>query len=330
VIKVRVAINGFGRIGRAFFKIALEKGINVVAINDLTDTKTLAYLLKYDSVYGNYNKKISFGDNFLKVGDKKVEVFAKDNPISLPWKKLKVDVVIESTGFFCNRYDAEKHLWAGAKKVIITAPAKEPDITVVLGVNDNKLKKSHKIISMASCTTNCFAPLVKVLNDNFKIKNGFLTTIHAYTNDQKILDAPHKKLRRGRSAAVSIIPTSSGVTEAISEVIPSLKGKVDGLAMRVPVQVGSIVDFVCNVQKKVDVNKINNAMKKAAKGKLKGILEYSEDELVSADVIRNPASSVFDSLSTQVINGDLIKVLSWYDNEFGYSNRLVDLVKKLR
>ncbi|MFH1710830.1 MAG: type I glyceraldehyde-3-phosphate dehydrogenase [Nanoarchaeota archaeon] len=323
---VKIAINGFGRIGRSFFKIALERGMDIVAINDLTSQDVLAYLLKYDSVYGNYEKKVEAGKDFLIVNGKKIHIFSEKDPINLPWKKLNVDIVIESTGFFTDREGASKHLKAGAKKVLISAPAKNPDITIVPGVNQDKLKKEHKIISMASCTTNCLAPVAKVLNDNFKIKKAFMTTAHAYTNDQEILDVPHKKLRRGRAAAINIIPTSSGATTAVAEVIPELKGKMDGLALRVPVACGSIVDFVAEVEKKVSAEEVNKALKKAAEGNLKGILQYTEDELVSSDVVGNSNSSVVDGLSTQAI-GNLVKVLSWYDNEYGYSCKLADMIK---
>jgi glyceraldehyde 3-phosphate dehydrogenase len=326
---MKIAINGFGRIGKAFLKIALEKGLDVVAINDLVDTKTLAYLMKYDSVYGNYDKEVEAGEGFIKVNGKKILVFAEKEPEKLPWKKLSVDIVIESTGLFTDKEGAIKHIAAGAKKVVISAPGKNIDVTIVLGVNDNDLKKEHKIISMASCTTNCLAPVAKILEDNLGIEKAFMTTDHAYTNDQKILDVPHKKLRRGRAGAINIIPSSSGATSAVAEVIPSLKGKLDGLALRVPVACGSIVDFVCIVKKSTTVEEVNSLMKKASQGKMKGILEYNEDEIVSSDVIKNPASSIFDSTLTQV-NGNLVKVFSWYDNEYGYSNRLVDLVKKLK
>ena len=330
MVNINIAINGFGRIGRAFFKVALEKKLNIVAINDLTDTATLAYLLKHDSVYRNYKEKISYTKNSIRVGNKTFKVFAERDPEQLPWKQLKIDVVLEATGFFRDKKGASKHIKAGAKRVLISAPAKNPDVTIVLGVNDAKLKKSHKIVSMASCTTNCLAPIVKVLNNKFGIKSGFMTTVHAYTNDQKILDVPHKKVRRGRAAALSIIPTSSGATSAIGLVIPSMKGKLDGLSMRVPVPNGSIVDFVCVLKKNVTSEQVNNALKIAAKGKLKGILEYSEEELVGMDVVQNPHSSIVDSLSTQVVNGNNVKILSWYDNEWGYSNRLADIMKKLR
>ena len=323
---VKISINGFGRIGRAFFKIALERGMDIVAINDLTSPDVLAYLLKYDSVYGNYEKKVESGNDFLIVDRKKIHVFSEKDPANLPWKKLNVDIVIESTGFFTDRGGASKHLEAGAKKVLISAPGKNPDVTIVPGVNQDKLKKEHKIISMASCTTNCLAPIAKVLNDNFKIKKAFMTTAHAYTNDQEILDVPHKKLRRGRAAAINIIPTSSGATTSVADVIPELRGKMDGLALRVPVACGSIVDFVAEVEKKVSAEEVNRAMKKAAEGNLRGILQYTEDAIVSSDVVGNSNSSVVDGLSTQAI-GSLVKVLSWYDNEYGYSCKLADMIK---
>jgi glyceraldehyde 3-phosphate dehydrogenase len=326
---VNVAINGLGRIGKSFLKIALEKGVNVVAVNDLVDTKTLAYLYKYDSVFGNFKGKVESGEGFIKIDGKKISVFAEKEPEKLPWKKLNIDIVIESTGLFTEREGAMKHIAAGAKKVIISAPAKNPDVTIVLGVNDNDLKKEFKIISMASCTTNCLAPVVKILDDNLGIEKGFMTTAHAYTNDQRILDIPHKKLRRGRAAAINIVPTSSGAATSVAEVIPSLKGKLDGLALRVPVACGSIVDFVCITKKPTTIEEVNNLMKKASEAKMKGVLEYTDEEIVSSDVICNPNSSIFDSTLTQV-NGNLVKVLSWYDNEFGYSNRLVDLVKIIK
>ena len=329
---MKVAINGLGRIGRPVLKICLERGIDVVAVNDLCDTETLAYLLKYDSVYGNYDKKVEAGKGFIKINGKNILVFSEENPEKLPWKKLGVDVVIESTGFFED--EAEKHLKAGAKKVIISSPSKKCDATIVLGVNDEKLKKEHKIVSMGSCTTNCLAPVAKVLNDNFGIVKAFMTTVHAYTNDQKILDVPHKKHRRGRGAGVNIIPTTSGATTSVAEAIPELKGKMDGLALRVPVACGSIVDFVAELNKKVTKEQVNNAFKKAASGKMKGILQYTEDEIVSSDIIKNPNTSIVDGLSTQVLgdgkSGNLVKVLSWYDNEYAYSCKIVDLIKMLK
>jgi glyceraldehyde 3-phosphate dehydrogenase len=326
---MRVAINGLGRIGRTVLKVALEKNINVVAVNDLVDTKTLAYLLGHDSVYGNYDKKIVFGKDFLKIGNKKIEVFSNQFPENIPWKNCKADVVVESTGFFTDSEKACKHLEAGAKKVVISAPGKNTDAMIVLGVNHDKLKKEHKIISMASCTTNCLAPVVKVLNDKFGVKKGFMTTTHAYTNDQKILDAPHKKLRRARAGAINIVPTTSGATKAVAEVIPTMKGKLDGLALRVPVACGSITDFVAELNKSVSRDQVNNALKDASKSSLKGIMQYCEEELVSSDIIGNPHSSIIDGLLTQA-KGSVVKVLSWYDNEYGYSCRMVDLLKMLR
>ena len=326
---VRIAINGLGRIGRTFLKIALDKKLDIVAVNDLGNINSLVYLIKYDSVYGNYENKVESGKNFIKIKDKKIKVFGEKDPENLPWKELKIDIVIESTGVFTDREGASKHLKAGAKKVIISAPAESPDITIVLGVNENKLRKEQKIISMGSCTTNCLAPIVKVLNDSFGIEKGYMTTVHAYTNDQVILDAPHKKLRRGRAGAINLIPTTSGATTSVTDVIPQLKGKLDGLAIRAPVPCGSITDFVAILKKSVTKEQVNEAMKKAAQQSMKGILFYSQDELVSSDIIRNPNSSIVDSILTQT-NGNLVKVLSWYDNEYGYSNRLVDLIKILK
>lgn len=326
---MKVAINGFGRIGRAVFKIALEKGYDVVAINDLTDIKNLVYLLKFDSIYGRYERQVVAGKNFIKVGGKRVDVYSQKDPMFLPWKELGVDVVFECTGFFKDKASAGKHLTAGAKKVVISAPGKKDiDRTIVLGVNDKTLKKSDKIISMASCTTNCLAPVAKVLEDSFGISKGFMTTIHAMTGGQKTVDAPHKDFRRGRTASYNFVPTSSGATKATAEVIPSLKGKLDGLAVRGPIAVGSIVDLVVMLKKSASVEDVNRAMKNAANGKMKGILKYSEDALVSSDVIMDSCSSIFDSSLTQV-NGKMVKVLSWYDNEYGYSYRMVDLLKKL-
>jgi len=322
---VRIAINGFGRIGRAVFKIALEKGLNVVAINDLTSVDNLAYLLKYDTVYGRYEKKVSVKGNNLVVDGKKIPVFSETNPENLPWKKLKVDIVAECTGFFTDREGAQKHLKAGAKRVLISAPAKNPDITVVKGVNDHKLKR-QKIVSNASCTTNCFAPMVKVLDDNFGIRKGFMTTVHAYTGNQRILDGPHKKWRRGRAAAMSIVPTTTGAAKAVCEVLPEMKGKLDAIAMRVPVADGSIVDFVAELEESVTAEEVNKAFLKASKGKMKGIIEYTEEEIVSSDIIGNPHSCIIDGLSTRA-NGNLVKVLGWYDNEYGYSCRMVDVLK---
>ncbi|MEM0465385.1 MAG: type I glyceraldehyde-3-phosphate dehydrogenase [Candidatus Pacearchaeota archaeon] len=324
-----IAINGLGRIGRVFLKIAIEKGIKVIAINDIVDIPTIVYFMKYDSVYGPYKEKIETGNDFIKIKGKKILVYNEKDPEKLPWKKLGIDVVIESTGVFTDRESCMKHIKAGAKKVILSAPGDNMDITVVPGVNMDLLKKEHTIISMASCTTNCLAPIVKVLNDNFKIEKGYMTTCHAYTNDQRIVDSPHKKLRRGRAGAINIIPTSTGAAKSVGEVIPSLKGKLDGLSLRVPTSCGSIVDFVCIVSKPTTKEEVNEVIKKASLNELKGILEYTEDEIVSTDIIGNSSSSVFDSKLTQV-NGNMIKVLSWYDNEYGYSNRLVDLVKTIR
>jgi len=326
---MKVAINGLGRIGRTVLKVALDKRIDVVAVNDLVDTKTLAYLIKHDSVYGNYNKKVTIGGDFLNINGKKIKVFSEKDPSKLPWKRLGVDIVIEATGFFTDRQGAEKHLKAGAEKVIISANSENPDIMVVLGANEDKVKSEHKIISMASCTTNCLAPLAKVLNDVFGIKKGFMTTVHAYTATQGLLDMPSKKLAKGRAAGINIIPTTSGATTATSIVIPELKGKIDGLAFRVPVACGSIIDFTVELKKLASIKQINNSLKKAASGKLQGIMQYTEDDLVSSDIIGNPNSSIINGKSTQVI-GNMVKVLSWYDNEWGYSCRMIDLLKMLK
>ena len=333
-MSIKVGINGFGRIGRQFFRAALKHdkntGIDFVAINDLTDTKTIAHLLKYDSVYRVLDADVKAEKDAIIVNGKKIKIMSIKDPAELPWKDLGVEVVLEATGVFRKREDAKKHLNAGAKKVIVSAPMKGggADITIVLGVNDDKYKKEeHNIISNASCTTNALAPICKVLNDNFVIKNGFMTTIHAYTNDQRILDFPHKDLRRSRSAALSIIPTSTGAASAIGLVITELDGKLDGMALRVPVPVGSIVDLVVELEKDVSVEEINNTFKEASqKENFKGILQYCEDPIVSADVIGNSHSSIFDSLSTMK-KGKLAKVLAWYDNEWGYSTRICDLVK---
>jgi glyceraldehyde 3-phosphate dehydrogenase len=327
---MRIAINGTGRIGRQVLRIALEKKLNIIAVNNTSGPESLAYLLKYDSVYGNYNKKIKVGKNFIKIDNKKILILTERDPEKLPWEKLKINTVVEATGLFKDKESASKHLKAGAKRVILTAPSDDADITIVLGINENKIKKSHKIISMASCTTNCLAPLAKVLHENFKIKKGFMTTVHGYTSNQNLSDGSHKKPRRGRAAASNIVPTTSGATSTTAKVIPSLKGKIDGLAIRVPVINGSIVDFVVELQKNVTIKKINKALKKASKGKLKGILSYTEDPIVSSDIIGNPNSSIIDGLSTQVLGKNMIKVLSWYDNEYGYSSRMVDLLKKLK
>ncbi|MFZ4707400.1 MAG: type I glyceraldehyde-3-phosphate dehydrogenase [Bacteroidales bacterium] len=331
--KIKVAINGFGRIGRNVFKIALERNdIEVIGINDLTNTKTLAHLLKYDSTQGKFNGTITFDDTALIVNGKRYPVAAERNPISIVWA-VAPDVVVESTGVFRAKESPKggygDHLKNGAKKVILTVPSKDTiDRTIVLGVNDNDLLDTDQCVSNASCTTNCLAPIAKVLNDKFGIENGLMTTIHSYTNDQIILDAPHSDLRRARSAAMSQIPTTTGAAKAVGKVIPELKGKIDGLAIRVPTPTGSLVDFVVNLKVEVTKEQINAAMKEAAEGPMKGILEYTEDPIVSVDVIHNPASSIFDADSTMV-NGKTAKVLSWYDNEWGYSSRVVDLIEKM-
>lgn len=328
---IKVAINGFGRIGRLVFKaMRNDRTIDVVAINDITDAPTLAHLLKYDSVHGRYPAAVHAEGDYLITGDEKVRIFAEKDPSKLPWKELKVDIVIESTGIFTSREKMGLHLEAGAKKVLLTAPAKgELDNTVVMGVNDHTLKPEHKLISNASCTTNCLAPVAKVLHESFGIKRGWMTTIHAYTNDQRILDLPHKDLRRARAAAANIIPTTTGAAKAVGLVIPELKGKLDGIALRVPVTDGSLVDLVAELGKPATAEEVNAAMKKAAEGSLKGLLEYCEDPIVSSDIVGNPASSIFDALSTKVMDGNFVKVLSWYDNEWGYSSRTVDLLKKM-
>lgn len=325
---MRVAINGFGRIGRQVFKIFTEKypEVDIVAINDLGDTKTLAHLLKYDSNYGIFDTEIKAGENYISVGGKKVKIFAEKDPVNLPWKDLEVDVAIESTGFFTDGDKAKAHLDAGAKKVLISAPAKNPDITIVLGVNEEKYDKDkHHIISNASCTTNCLAPIVKVLSDNFGVKYGLMTTVHSYTNDQRILDLPHKDLRRARAAAQNIIPTSTGAAKALKEVIPEVDGILDGLSLRVPTPVVSVVDLVVELSGKTTAKEITAKMKEASRGRMKGILEVSEEPLVSMDFKENPHSSIYDSLLTYAIGNNFFKIISWYDNEWGYSNRLADL-----
>ena len=326
---VKVGINGFGRIGRLFLRAAMPKGIEVVAINDLTDAKTLAHLFKYDTVFGKYAGSVEEKGDALSVDGKDIKVLSERDPANLPWKDLGVQVVIEATGVFRDRDGAAKHLASGASKVIITAPANDPDITIVMGVNDDQYDPGkHDIISNASCTTNCLAPVVKVLMDSFGVNSGFMTTIHAYTNDQRILDFPHSDLRRARAAAGNIIPTSTGAAKAIGLVIPALKGKMDGMAMRVPVMDGSVVDLVAVLEKEAGVDDINAAVEHASQGALAGILEYTEDPIVSSDVIGNPASSVFDAKATMAM-GNMCKVVSWYDNEWGFSNRLVDLIPVL-
>jgi glyceraldehyde 3-phosphate dehydrogenase len=331
--KIKVAINGFGRIGRNVLKIALERdNIDIIGINDLTNTKTLAHLLKYDSTQGRFNGTVEHDDTNIIVNGQKIPVTAERNPISIPWTEGP-DVVIEATGLFRNKEGAKggygDHLKNGAKKVILTVPAKDDiDNTIVLGVNDSDLKDSDLCISNASCTTNCLAPIAKVLNDRFGIESGFMTTIHSYTNDQRILDAPHADLRRARSCALSQIPTTTGAAKAVGVVIPELKGKLDGLAIRVPTPTGSVVDLVATLKVETTKEEVNKAMQEAATGPMKGILEYTEDPIVSVDVVHNPHSSVFDSISTMVM-GKTVKVLAWYDNEWGYSSRVVDLIEKL-
>lgn len=325
---VKVGINGFGRIGRNVFRAALNNSnVEIVAINDLTDANMLAHLLKYDTVHGTLTEDITVDGEYLVVGGHKVKVIAERNPAQLGWGNLGVEVVVESTGRFTKREDAAKHLEAGAKKVIISAPASNEDITIVMGVNEDKYDaNNHHVLSNASCTTNCLAPFAKVLNDNFGIKRGMMTTVHSYTNDQQILDLPHKDYRRARAAAENMIPTSSGATKAVSLVLPELKGKLNGMAMRVPTPNVSVVDLVAELEKDVTAEEINAAFKAAAEGPLKGILEYTELPLVSRDFNGSTASSTIDALSTMVLEGNMVKVLSWYDNEVGYSNRVVDLV----
>lgn len=325
---VRVGINGFGRIGRNFFRAALASGADfeIVGINDLTDNATLAHLLKYDSILGRLGLPVTYTDDSITVNGKTIKVFAERDPANLPWASVNADIVIESTGFFTKAADAKKHITAGAKKVIISAPATDEDITVVMGVNHEKYEPAnHHVISNASCTTNCLAPMAKVLDEEFGILRGLMTTVHAYTNDQSLQDQPHKDLRRARAGAISIIPTSTGAAKAISLVIPSLKGKLDGYALRVPVPTGSATDLSVELAREVTAAEVNAAMKKAAEGPLKGILQYTEDPIVSADIVTDPSSCIFDAQLTKAI-GSTVKVLGWYDNEWGYSNRLVDLV----
>lgn len=325
----KVAINGFGRIGRLAFKVLLEKSdVEVVAINDLTDTKTLAHLLKYDSVHGRFNGTVEVTTDGFTVNGKAIKVTAERDPANLPWSKLGIDTVLESTGFFVDKDGASKHLSAGAKRVVISAPAKGDIPTVVLGVNDNILTGNETILSNASCTTNCLAPVAKVLNDTFGMEKGFITTIHAYTSDQRLQDSPHKDLRRARAAAINIVPTTTGAAKAVGLVLPELKGKLDGNAVRVPTPTGSLTDLVCVLKKEVTVEEINAAMKAAAEGPMKGILKYTEDPIVSSDIIGDPHSSIFDSQMTSV-NGNMVKVVSWYDNEAGYANRVADLIAKI-
>jgi glyceraldehyde 3-phosphate dehydrogenase len=328
---VRVGINGFGRIGRNIMRAALgNSGIDFVAVNDLTDAKTLAHLLKYDSVLGNLTAEVKPSADGITVNKEEFKVLSVKDPAQLPWKDLGVDVVFESTGIFATREGASKHIAAGAKKVIITAPAKGPDITLLMGVNEQKYDAAkHHVISNASCTTNCLAPIAKVIHDTFGIRKAWMTTVHSYTNDQNLLDLPHKDLRRARAAALSMIPTTTGAATAVGEVLPELKGRIDGFAMRVPTPNVSVVDLNALVDKKTTAQEVNAALREAAKGPLKGILAYSEEELVSIDFKGNPHSSIVDAPYTKVMDGDFVKVLSWYDNEWGYSNRCIDLLVKV-
>ncbi len=328
-----VAINGFGRIGRAVFRIIAgrpDSDIDVVAINDLADDEILGYLLEYDSVMGRFEHEVVISDGIMRVDEHEIRMLMESDPSQLPWADLDVDIVIESTGVFRDRASLQTHLDAGAKRVILTVPAKDDiDETVVLGVNDDQLDVDDLMVSNASCTTNCLAPLAKVLDDSFGIRKGVMTTVHAYTNDQVLADVPHKDLRRSRAATENIIPTTTGAAKAVGKVLPQLDGKLDGMAMRVPVPDGSTVDLVVELDQDVTVDEVNAAIRAAAEGPMAGILEYNEDPIVSTDIIGNPHSSVFDAASTQVLGGNLVKVMSWYDNEWGYSNRVVDLVERL-
>lgn len=327
---IRVAINGFGRIGRITYRALLQKkGIEVVAINDLTDNATLAHLLKYDSVHGRFKGEVIASEDALIIKGKTVKTFSEKDPSKLPWKDLQIDYVIESTGLFRKKADASKHITAGAKKVIISAPAGDADVkTIVMGINDEILEAEDLIISNASCTTNCAAPMIKILDDNWGVEEAYITTVHAYTGDQRLHDAPHKDLRRARAAAQSIIPTSTGAAKAITKIFPHLEGKLGGCGIRVPVPDGSLTDITCVLKKHAEVSELNAAFKKAAEGELKGILEYTEDPIVSIDVVGNPHSCVFDADFTSII-GNMVKVIGWYDNEAGYAHRLADLIEKL-
>ncbi len=327
----RIGINGFGRIGRSVFRILSDReDLEVVAINDLYENEQLAYLLKYDSLMRTFPRAVKTDDDFLYVDDRKIAMTAEKDPAQIPWAGLGVDLVIESSGVFTKREKLEKHLTAGAKKVVLTVPAKdEIDATIVVGVNDDTLLPSHRIVSNASCTTNCLAPIAKILDDSFGIVEGFLTTVHAYTNDQRLADVPHKDFRRSRAATQNIIPTTTGAARAVGKVLPKLKGKLDGLAMRVPVPDGSTIDFVCRLNARPNVADVNAAVRTAAEGSFLRLVEYSEVPLVSSDIIGNPHSSIFDALSTQATGDGFAKVVAWYDNEWGYSNRLVDLIDRM-
>jgi glyceraldehyde 3-phosphate dehydrogenase len=328
-LAIKVAINGFGRIGRLVYRHAFnDSNFDIVAVNDLTSPTILAHLLKYDSIHGRFPAPVAPTETGIKVGNKTLQVLSEKDPAKLPWKQLGVDVVIESTGLFTKREDAAKHLTAGARRVLISAPATDPDLTVVMGVNDKQFDPaSHTIISVASCTTNCLAPIAKVMNDTFGIKQGLMMTIHAYTNDQVVQDQPHKDLRRARAAAVSMIPTTTGAAKAVTKVLPELKGKIDGTAVRVPVSDGSLVDFTVEVEKPASIELVNKAMRDASQGAMKGIIEYTEDPIVSVDVIGNAHSAIFDAKSTMAIGDRFFKVLAWYDNEYGYSARMVDMLR---
>ena len=328
-MSVKVGINGFGRIGRNAFKAYTEKNpdFEIVAVNDLTSPDTLAHLLKYDSCFGKFDGTVEAKEDAIVVNGKEIKILSETDPANLPWKELGVEVVLESTGRFTDREGASKHIEAGAKKVVISAPAKNEDITIVMGVNEEKYDPAaHNIISNASCTTNCLAPFAKVLDAEFGIEKGLMTTVHSYTNDQKILDLPHKDLRRARAAGLSMIPTTTGAAKAVSLVLPQLKGKLNGMAMRVPTPTVSVVDLVCELKKEATAEEINEAMKKASEGEMKGILGYCDEPLVSIDFKQDPRSSIVDALSTMVIDGKMAKVVSWYDNEWGYSNRAIDLI----
>jgi glyceraldehyde 3-phosphate dehydrogenase len=330
---VKVGINGFGRIGRNVMRAAYARGAEVdwVGVNDITDTKTLAHLFKWDSILGPFPGEVEATDSGIEIDGKELRVFSERDPGDLPWSDVGADVVIESTGLFTDRANAAKHLDAGARKVVISAPAKEPDVTVAIGVNFDEVydRDNHHVISNASCTTNCLAPVAKVLHDSFGIERGLMTTIHAYTADQSLQDMPHRDLRRARAAAINLIPASTGAAKAIGLVIPELEGKLSGMAVRAPVPTGSVVDLVCTVGKATDAESVNAAMREAASGPLEGILEYSEAPIVSSDIVRSPYSSIFDAPLTMVIDGTLVKVIAWYDNEWGYSNRLIDLVQRV-
>jgi glyceraldehyde 3-phosphate dehydrogenase len=329
---IKVAINGFGRIGRLLYRAAIERKANIdfVAVNDITDAKTLAHLLKYDSVHGRFNADVQVKGNNLVINGKELKVLTQKDPAQLPWKDLGVYLAVESTGLFTDREGASKHFTGGAKKVLVSAPATNPDITMVIGVNDNMYDhKKHNIISNASCTTNCLGPVTKVLHDNFEIERAFMTTAHAYTNDQRVQDLVHKDLRRARAAAINIIPTTTGAARSIGEIMPELKGKIDGMSLRVPVPDVSIVDLVASLRKEVSKEAVNNSFKEAAEGPMKGILEYTEDPIVSSDVLHSAYSAVFDAQSTMIIEKNFVKVLAWYDNEWGFSCRMVEQMEMI-